>query len=101
VTYDESTNQKEKRKATWGKFTSAAWGSRRFGGWSKDGLVQFNQLYLQVEEDRKKGNAAKVEEQYRLRCINDKSKRRKRAISMTLISRLTTYKHYCNDKLHI
>ncbi len=70
---------KEKRKATWGKFTSSAWGSRRFGGWSKEGLIQFNQLYSQVEKDRKKGNAAEVEEQYRLRCVNNKSKRRKRA----------------------
>jgi len=79
VTIDETTNQKKKRKATWGKFTSGAWGSRRFGGWSKEGLVQFNQLYSQVEEDRKKDNAAEVEEQYRLRCVNSKSKKRKRA----------------------
>jgi len=39
VTIDETTNQKKKRKATWGKFTSGAWGSRRFGGWSKEGLI--------------------------------------------------------------
>jgi len=45
VTFDESTNQKKKRKATWGKYTSGAWGSKRFGGWSKDGLLRFNQLY--------------------------------------------------------
>jgi len=56
---------KEKRKATWGKFTSGAWGSKRFGGWSKEGLIQFNQLYTQ-EEDRKKDNGTEVEEQYRL-----------------------------------
>jgi len=79
VTIDETTNQKKKRKATWGKFTSGAWGSRRFGGWSKEGLIRFNQLYSQVEEDRKKDNAAEVEEQYRLRCVNSKSKKRKRA----------------------
>ena len=39
VTIDETTNQKKKRKATWGKFTSGTWGSRRFGGWSKEGLI--------------------------------------------------------------
>ena len=79
VTIDEATNQKKKRKATWGKFTSGAWGSRRFGGWSKEGLVRFNQLYSQVEQDRKKENAAEVEETYRLKCVNNKSKKRKRA----------------------
>ena len=75
VTINETTNQKKKRKAIWGKFTSGAWGSRRFGGWSKEGLVQFNELYSQVEEDRKKDNAAEVEEQYRLRCVSSKSKK--------------------------
>ena len=79
VTIDETTNQRKKRKATWGKFTSGAWGSRRFGGWSKEGLVRFNQLYSQVEQDRKKENAAEVEETYRLKCVNNKSKKRKRA----------------------
>jgi len=28
VSFDESTNQKKKRKATWGKYTSGAWGSK-------------------------------------------------------------------------
>jgi len=36
VAYDETTNQKKKRKTTWGKFTSGAWGSKRLGGWSKE-----------------------------------------------------------------
>jgi len=43
VTYDETTNQK-RRKAAWGKFTSGAWGTKRFGRWSK--------LYVQVEEGK-------------------------------------------------
>ena len=38
VAFDENTNQKKKRKATWGKYTRGAWGSKWFGGWSKDGL---------------------------------------------------------------
>jgi len=36
----------------------------------------FNQLYSQVEKDTKKDNAAEVEEQYRLRCVNKKQKKR-------------------------
>jgi len=100
VTIDETTNQKKKRKATWGKFTSGAWGSRRFGGWSKEGLVRFNQLYSQVEQDRKKDNAAEVEETYRLKCVNSKKAKKERGqlMTTTLISRLTTYKRYCDDK---
>ena len=49
VSYNENTNQKKKRKATWGKFTSGAWGSKWFGGWPKEGLLQFNENYKKIE----------------------------------------------------
>ena len=80
VAFDESTNQKKKRKATWGKYTSGAWGSKRFGGWSKDGLQRFNQLYTEVQKDREKSNAVYVEERYRLRCANNTPRKRKRIV---------------------
>jgi len=37
-TFDQTTYQK-KRKATWSKYTTGAWGLglQRFGGWSKEG----------------------------------------------------------------
>jgi len=47
ATFDERTNKK--RTATWGKCTTNAWGSKRFGGWSKEGLDQFNELFLSVK----------------------------------------------------
>jgi len=53
VLYNENTNQKKKRKATWAKFISGAWGSKQFGGCLED-LLQFNQLYTEVENDRGK-----------------------------------------------
>jgi len=42
ATYDERINQKKKRPTTGGKYTTNARGSKRCGGWSKEGLDSFN-----------------------------------------------------------
>jgi len=61
VAYDETTNQKKKRIiATWGNLLVVPGvHSQRFGGWSKEDLIWFNQLYAEVDEDRK--TAAQME----------------------------------------
>ena len=62
------------------KYTSGAWSSKQFGGWSEDGLQQFNELYTEVQKDREKGNAVYVEERYRLHCANNTTRKRKRIV---------------------
>ena len=46
--------KKKKRTATFGKYTQIVYGAKRFGGWTRDGLIHFNELHGQVKEDRKK-----------------------------------------------
>jgi len=65
ATYDERTIKK-KRTATWEKYTTNAWRSKIFGGWS--GLAWFKELFLSVRQDREKLCASIVEERYKLYC---------------------------------
>jgi len=43
-TFDVASNRKRKRKANWGKYTKSAYGTRRYGGWTAEGLLRFNKL---------------------------------------------------------
>ena len=61
-------SKKKKRKITWGKYTAAALGARRYGGWNKAGLERFNALCQEVKDDRIKNGAA-VDELFKAHCI--------------------------------
>jgi len=50
-TFENGSVKKKKRTATFGKYTQNAYGAKRFGGWTRDGLIRFNELHGQVKED--------------------------------------------------
>jgi len=71
-TFDVASNRKRKRKANWGKYTKSAYGARRYGGWTAEGLLRFNKLFEEVKADRLK-NGEVVEGNYVNHCISNHS----------------------------
>ena len=53
-TFENGSVKKKKRTATFGKYTQNAYGAKRFGGWTREGLIRFNVLYAEVKADREK-----------------------------------------------
>ena len=53
-TFENGSVKKKKRTATFGKYTQNAYGAKRFGGWTREGLIWFNVLYAEVKADREK-----------------------------------------------
>ena len=53
-TFENGSVKKKKRTATFGKYTQNAYGAKRFGGWTREGLIQFIVLYAEVKADREK-----------------------------------------------
>lgn len=78
--YNHETNTRGRRTPTKGKYTKDSVGSRRYGGWSEDGLHRFNELFDLVLEDRKEF-ARDRDEVYRQFCIgNDGSKKKRKRV---------------------
>jgi len=71
-TFDVASNRKRKRKANWGKYTKSAYGARRYGGWTEEGLLRFNKLFEEVKADWLK-NGEVVEWNYINHCISNHS----------------------------
>jgi len=53
-TFEQGSVKKKKRTATFGKYTQNAYGAKRFGGWTRDGPIRFNELHAEVKADREK-----------------------------------------------
>jgi len=77
--FDERTNRKKKRKPAWGKYTRNAFGARRYGGWTNEGLVRFNVLYEEVKPDQLK-NGEIVDENYKAHCMSSMQYQKKKAL---------------------
>ena len=69
IQFDERTRKKKKRKPAWGKYTRNAFGARRYGGWTNEGLLRFNVLHEEVKSDRLK-NGEIVDENYKAHCVS-------------------------------
>ncbi len=55
------TFQKENKRMN-GKFTQSSTGNCEYGGWDEDGVRQFNQLCMLVQNDRRSRKAQEMEE---------------------------------------
>lgn len=84
VAFDATTNTRKKRKTTWGIYTKGATGSRRYGGWSAEGLERFNVLYEKVVQDRR-DNAAASNVLYKTYCEQreDSGKKKRKVVVNT------------------
>ncbi len=68
-TFEKGSVKKKKRTATFGKYTQNAYGAKRFGGWTRDGLIRFNELHAEVKADREKNGIA-VEQNFKKHCLS-------------------------------
>jgi len=68
-TFENGSVKKKKRTATFGKYTQNAYGAKRFGGWTREGLIRFNVLYAEVKADREKNGIA-VEQNFKSHCLS-------------------------------
>ncbi len=68
-TFENGSVKKKKRTATFGKYTQNAYGAKRFGGWTRDGLIRFNELHAEVKADREK-NGITVEQNFKTHCLS-------------------------------
>jgi len=68
-TFENGSVKKKKRTATFGKYTQNAYGAKRFGGWTREGLIRFNVLYAEVKADREK-NGIVVEQNFKMHCLS-------------------------------
>jgi len=68
-TFENGSVKKKKRTATFGKYTQNAYGAKRFGGWTREGLIRFNVLYAEVKADREK-NGIVVEQNFKNYCLS-------------------------------
>jgi len=68
-TFEKGSVKKKKRTATFGKYTQNAYGAKRFGGWTRDGLIWFNELYAEVKADREKNGIA-IEQNFKTHCLS-------------------------------
>jgi len=94
--------QKKKRKATWGKYTSGAWGSKRFGGWSKDGLKWLINSILKYKKIEKK--VMQFMWKKGIGCVvlaTHPEKEKGLFMKTSLLSKWTTCKPYYTDKFLI
>jgi len=75
-TFENGSVKKKKRTATFGKYTQNAYGAKRFGGWTRDGLIRFNELHGEVKADREK-NGSIVEENFKKHCLSTSATHKK------------------------
>jgi len=66
-----------------GRWTNAWYGSRRYGGWSSEGLNQFNKLVAMVQQDRESNKHFQVQYEiwFKESVTNKKEKKQKQTMS--------------------
>jgi len=82
-TETNAAKEKDHSKVIMGHWTNAWHGSQRYGGWSPEGLNQFNKLVAMVQQDRESDKHFQVQYEIWLkeRVTNKKAKKSKQTTS--------------------
>ena len=73
---NDNAEQAKKQGRHRGKYTAKKSGHCKYGGWSREGMARFNQLYNMVQEDRASPQALAMEMEFLSFVLNLSGTRR-------------------------